>query len=61
MEAASNPLGDYFLSLGGGVFDSTRFVPELSWQPLAMEGSGGYNHNMNALWESRGYCGAEVD
>lgn len=57
MEVASNHLGDSYHKLGGGVFEPTRFVLELSWQPffLAKEGTckaNGYN-------ESRSYLGAK--
>ena len=36
MEAASNHLGNSHHSLGGGVFGSTRFVLEPSWQPFSI-------------------------
>ena len=59
MEAASYHLGDSSPRLGGGVFEPTRFVLELSWQSFSM-GTGGSPCNVNAYNESRGYRGAEV-
>lgn len=39
MEAASNHLGNPPTSREG-LFDPTRLVPELSWQPSSMVGAG---------------------
>ena len=59
MEATSNHLGDSSHRLGRGIFDTTRFVLELSWQP-SCRGVGAQIPIQIHYNESSGYPGAEL-
>lgn len=58
MEVASNHLGDSYHRLGGGVFEPTRFVLELSWHPFFLGKED--TCQANGYSESRSYLGAKV-
>ena len=60
MDAASSYLGKSTHILEGGVFDSTRFIQEPSWQPSPMV--GGAMTSMHIHYDEHGgYPGAEVE